>query len=133
MSVSEINIFELASRKKIRFDSKRGKLTTEELWDLSLDQIDEIAIELNNKINSTATTSFVSKTTDAAATIDKLKFDIVIHVIQVRQSESEARRERATNQERARTIRAELERRKEDSIKTRSEEDLQKELESLKV
>lgn len=131
MSNEQRNIFEIASRKKLRFDSKRGKLTVEELWDLDLESIDAIAVELNNKIKSTETVSFVSPNKSAAGTLDKVKFDIVIHIIETRQGELDARRERAVNQERARTIRAELERRKEDSIKTRSEDDLQKELDAL--
>ena len=131
MSNEQRNIFEIASRKKLRFDSKRGKLTVEELWDLDLESIDAIAVELNNKIKSTETVSFVSPNKSAAGTLDKVKFDIVIHIIETRQGELDARRERVINQERARTIRAELERRKEDSIKTRSEDDLQKELDAL--
>ena len=124
------NLFEVASRKKLRFDSKHGKITVEELWDLSLESIDSIAVALNNKIKTTETVSFVSDVS-SANTEDKLKFDIVIHIINTRKAESEVRRERAVNAERARTIRAELSRRKEDAIKTKSDEDLQKELDEL--
>lgn len=124
------NLFEVASRKKLRFDSKHGKITVEELWDLSLESIDSIAVALNNKIKTTETISFVSDVS-SANTEDKLKFDIVIHIINTRKAESEVRRERAINAERARTIREELSRRKEDAIKTKSDEDLQKELDEL--
>lgn len=124
------NLFEVASRRKLRFDSKHGKITVEELWDLSLESIDSIAVALNNKIKTTETVSFVSDVS-SANTEDKLKFDIVIHIINTRKAELEVRRERAINAERARTIRAELSRRKEDAIKTKSDEDLQKELDEL--
>ena len=124
------NLFEVASRKKLRFDSKHGKITVEELWDLSLESIDSIAVALNNKIKTTETISFVSDVS-SANTEDKLKFDIVIHIINTRKAESDALRERAVNAERARTIREELSRRKEDAIKTKSDEDLQKELDEL--
>ena len=124
------NLFEVASRKKLRFDSKHGKITVEELWDLSLESIDSIAVALNNKIKTTETVSFVSNVS-SANTEDKLKFDIVIHIINTRKAELEVRRERAVNAERARTIREELSRRKEDAIKTKSDEDLQKELDEL--
>lgn len=124
------NLFEVASRRKLRFDSKHGKITVEELWDLSLDSIDSIAVALNNKIKTTETVSFVSNVS-SVNTEDKLKFDIVIHIINTRKAESDALRERAVNAERARTIRAELSRRKEDAIKTKSDEDLQKELDEL--
>ena len=124
------NLFEVASRRKLRFDSKHGKITVEELWDLSLESIDSIAVALNNKIKTTETVSFVSNVS-SVNTEDKLKFDIVIHIINTRKAESEVRRERAINAERARTIREELSRRKEDAIKTKSDEDLQKELDEL--
>lgn len=124
------NLFEVASRRKLRFDSKHGKITVEELWDLSLESIDSIAVALNNKIKTTETVSFVSNVS-SVNTEDKLKFDIVIHIINTRKAESDALRERAVNAERARTIRAELSRRKEDAIKTKSDEDLQKELDEL--
>lgn len=124
------NLFEVASRRKLRFDSKHGKITVEELWDLSLESIDSIAVALNNKIKTTETISFVSDVS-SANTEDKLKFDIVIHIINTRKAELEVRRERAVNAERARTIREELSRRKEDAIKTKSDEDLQKELDEL--
>ena len=124
------NLFEVASRRKLRFDSKHGKITVEELWDLSLESIDSIAVALNNKIKTTETVSFVSNVS-SVNTEDKLKFDIVIHIINTRKAESDALRERAANAERARTIREELSRRKEDAIKTKSDEDLQKELDEL--
>lgn len=128
--LNSVNLFEVASRKKLRFDSKHGKITVEELWDLSLESIDSIAVALNNKIKTTETISFVSDVS-SANTEDKLKFDIVIHIINTRKAELELRRERAANAERARTIREELSRRKEDAIKTKSDEDLQKELDAL--
>ena len=34
--MSDINIFEQASRAKLRFDSVKGQLVTEQLWDLPL-------------------------------------------------------------------------------------------------
>lgn len=128
--LNSVNLFEVASRKKLRFDSKHGKITVEELWDLSLESIDSIAVALNNKIKTTETISFVSDVS-SANTEDKLKFDIVIHIINTRKAELELRRERAVKAERARTIREELSRRKEDAIKTKSDEDLQKELDEL--
>lgn len=124
------NLFEVASRRKLRFDSKHGKITVEELWDLSLESIDSIAVALNNKIKTTETVSFVSNVS-SVNTEDKLKFDIVIHIINTRKAESDALRDRQLKAERARTIRAELSRRKEDAIKTKSDEDLQKELDEL--
>jgi hypothetical protein len=87
------SIFEQASRKKIRFESVRGQLHVEDLWDLPLTSkddrpnLDAIAIELHRKIEAQGTTSFVK--TAKKDEILQLKFDIVKHVIEVRQAENE--------------------------------------------
>ena len=124
------NLFEIATRRKFRFETTRGNLTIEELWDLSIESLDRIAVALHKKVNSEETVSFVN-TSKKANTGDELKLEIVLHVINVRVSEASESRERQLKAERARTIRDELERRKEDAIKTKSDEELAKELELL--
>lgn len=124
------NLFELATRRKFRFETTRGNLTIEELWDLSIESLDRIAVALHKKVNSEETVSFVN-TSKKVNTNDDLKLEIVLHVINVRVSEATELRDRQLKAERARTIRDELERRKEDAIKTKSDEELAKELELL--
>ena len=124
------NLFEIATRRKFRFETTRGNLTIEELWDLSIESLDRIAVALHKKVNSEETVSFVN-TSKKVNTGDELKLEIVLHVINVRVSEASESRERQLKAERARTIRDELERRKEDAIKTKSDEELAKELELL--
>ena len=51
------NLFEVAARKKYRFDSQKGLLSVEELWDLPLQStksvsLDSIAIALNKEIKA---------------------------------------------------------------------------------
>lgn len=124
------NLFELATRRKFRFETTRGNLTIEELWDLSIESLDRIAVALHKKVNSEETVSFVN-TSKKVNTGDELKLEIVLHVINVRVTEATESLDRQLKAERARTIRDELERRKEDAIKTKSDEELAKELELL--
>ena len=46
-----MNLFEIASRKKLRIPTTKGDLTVEQLWDLPLKStglsLDKIAIDLN--------------------------------------------------------------------------------------
>lgn len=75
-----LNIFEQASKTKLRFSTTRGSLTTEDLWDLSLTDLDVIAIDLNKKVKESSEESFIKK----ANTVNKklqLQFDVVKSII----------------------------------------------------
>ena len=48
-------MFEKASRMKLRFNTQRGVLSVEDLWDLPLIQLDNIAIALNKKLQESKT------------------------------------------------------------------------------
>lgn len=89
-----MGLFEKASRQKLRFDTVKGSLTIEDLWDLPLTSqrgasLDEIAKGLNRELKDTAQESFVLPAT-TTNTLAQLKFDIVKHVIDVRQAENAA-------------------------------------------
>ena len=94
LTVAETNnIFELATIKKLRFQSKRGNLTVEDLWDIPLKttvksdvSLDEIAVELQKTLQNSSVVSFVDKDSkDDVVTVDnKLRFEIVIYIIEKR-------------------------------------------------
>lgn len=104
------NLFIQASRLKCRFDSPQGPLAVEDLWDLPLQttrvnraSLDNIAIGLNKKLKEDGSVSFVD---DAPAGSDelKIKFDIVLHVIEVRKAENKAEELRRVNAEKKQQI-----------------------------
>ncbi len=86
-------MFEKASRLKIRFETTRGALTVEDLWDLPLTNgglnLDRIAVALSREIKSQDTESFVVQETRKNEVL-QLKFDIVKHVIDVKLAERAA-------------------------------------------
>lgn len=95
--------FELASRLKLRFETVKGLLDTEDLWDLPLTSakgfnLDDIARELYAKLRSDNTVSFVNPA-QKANTADQLRFDLVKHIIDTRLAENEAARTLAANKE----------------------------------
>lgn len=85
-----MDIFKEASRKKIRFESARGLLTVEDLWDLQLISkgvcLDSIAIDLDQKLKARNTNSFVTKK-DWLKDDTQLMFDLVKHVIDTKLKE----------------------------------------------
>ena|SRR3990167_1568142 len=86
--------FVKASREKVRFESPKGGLTVEDLWDIPLTSprggacLDDIAKDLNRKLKDSDTESFVVKAKKSDETL-QLKFDIVKHIIDVRLKEAE--------------------------------------------
>lgn len=87
--------FEQATRLKLRFDTAKGQLSTEDVWDLPLTSangvsLDGLAKQLNKAVKESAEESFVVKKTKANAELE-LRFDIVKHIIAVRLKEAEDR------------------------------------------
>jgi len=82
-------MFEKASKMKLRFDTPRGAITVEDLWDLPLSRgavnLDSIAKDLYLRIKEEGEVeSFVSKEPKKIRTILQLGFDIVTHIIDVK-------------------------------------------------
>jgi len=95
-----MNIFEQASRQKIRFSSNKGDLTTEQLWDLPLTSktqfdLDTIAKTVHASLALVSTTSFVTQVSDPAKSRLELAMELVKHVIAVRVAENQAANDRA--------------------------------------
>jgi len=89
-------MFEKASRTKLRCNTDRGYLSTEDLWDLPLISrrgnfsLDDLAKKLNRQIKEAGDESFVTERSPANATLE-LKFEIVKHIIKVRLDDLEQR------------------------------------------
>lgn len=85
-------LFIKSIREKYRFSTKKGQLSTEDLWDLSLEALDEIAISIHDGLEKVGKRSFVrqkTKQTDELQT----KFDVVKYVIETKIAEANAKRE----------------------------------------
>lgn len=94
--MEQINIFELASRQKVRFESNRGLITTEQLWDLPLTSkggfdLDSVGQVILAELETTTTRSLV-KTAPNLRTVElELQLALVKHVIAAKQEENAAR------------------------------------------
>ena len=131
-----MNIFEQATRAKIRFSTPVGMLSVEDLWDLPLTSpraranLDDVARLLDAELKSTSSVSFVNDVSEVNAKT-KLMFDVVIHVINTKVAEAKAAKSAADVREKKQKIMAIIERKQEESLSAASIDDLQQMLASL--
>jgi len=111
------NIFERASRLRIRFESAKGLLTVEDLWVLPLTSkgnkdkgkvnLDDIARGLHQEIQKAGDVSFVKPASDPDERLS-VAFDVVKRVIEVLMAERDAAVLEAQRQEKKKVLLAAL-------------------------
>jgi hypothetical protein len=84
-------MFEKASRMKLRFPFK-GNASVEDLWDMSVEELDGIFKTLNTKLKSTQEESLLGKKTVEDDTV-VLQVGIVRRVVEVKLAEAAARKD----------------------------------------
>lgn len=90
-------MFEQATKGKLRFESPKGALSVEDVWDLPLTgrgfSLDALAKNLNRQIKDAEEESFVVQQSSANRALT-LRFEIVKHVISVKLEEKQKAEER---------------------------------------
>lgn len=135
--MSIANLFELASKKKFRFDSPKGSLSVENLWDIPLTgqfgtaNLDDVAKSLYAKVKEAATeVSFVKPAEKADPTIEA-KFELVKYIIEVRVAERDAAAQERQRAEQKQQIMALIDRKKNEKFEGQSIEELQEMLNKI--
>jgi len=132
-----MNIFERASRRKLRFVSVVGDLTTEQLWDLPLTakgerpDLDKLARYVARELKELDEGSFVKKETNEAKIEMELRLEILKHVIEAKLTAEAAREKMAENQERKKRLLAALAAKDEASLQGMSKEQIEAEIAKL--
>lgn len=122
-------MFEKCSRLKVRFDTNKGQLSIEDLWDLPLTSgtgkanLDDVARELYNQLKGDSSVSFVEKDKKSDPVL-QLKFDVIKHVIDVRVAENETQRQARANAEKKQRLLAIIADKEQESVKSMSLDDL---------
>jgi hypothetical protein len=83
-------MFEKASRLKLRFPSSKGMLSTDDLWDLSVNDLNQVFKTLNAQKKSSEEESLLEAKSEKDSIL-ALGINIVKYIFQVRSSEEEAR------------------------------------------
>lgn len=130
-----MNIFEQATRQAFRFESPKGFLTVEDLWNLPLTSntgranLDDIAKGLQQTLSNLAV-SFVTDTTPVNK-VYQAKFDIVLHIINTKSAEAKAAEQASLAREKKQKIMAIIEQKSDMRLADSSLEELQAMLEAL--
>lgn len=126
-------LFEMASQMKFRYPYK-GMITTEDLWDLSIDQLDIVYRNLNKELKATDADSLIaSKSADEGVKANELKnkIEIVKYIFNGKQQAAELHRIAAENAQKKHRILEALAAKQENALQNMSEEDLMKMLNEL--
>lgn len=124
-----MNIFEQATRNKLRFSSSKGILTVEDLWELPLTSanstanLDDIARGFYADLKDTSTISFVNKPAKADPETE-LSFNIVKHIIEVRLAENAAAAVARENKERKQRLLGIIEHKENEVLTSKSLDEL---------
>lgn len=125
------NIFEYATRKKVRF-SYKGSISTEDLWDLSLTDLDKIFKGLNERVRQNQEESLLErKEKSQEEELLDVQVALVRHIVSVKLEEAEERKRQAERKEQKQRILAVIAEKQDEALKGSSIADLQKMLEDL--
>lgn len=126
------NIFEIASRRKFRFSFTKGEITTEQLWDLSLTDLDAVAKLVNANLKAITEDSFVKVTNNSASQrLLETKLDVLKHIIAVKLDELDQRQAASTRAAKRSTLLEALAAREAQELSQASKDDLLKQLAEL--
>ena len=131
-----MNIFEQATRRAIRFESAKGDLSVEQLWDLPLQSrnqfdLDTVAKTVNRQLNAVTEESFVSVRENPAKEILSLKLEIVKHIISVKLQEAEDARNRANKASEKEKLLRLLDEKQNEALRALTPEEIQERLKAL--
>lgn len=123
------NIFEYATRNKVRF-SFRGLISVEDLWDLSLTNLDSIYKELNKQSKQSEDESLLNIKTQEDELLN-VQIEIVKHIVSVKLAEKEAREKASAKKAQKQKIMSIIAAKQDEALQNSSIDELQKMLDEL--
>lgn len=123
-------LFVNSVRNKYRFASKKGHLTIEDLWDLSLESLDEIAIAIHDDLEKIGKRSFVKQKTKHSEEL-QTKLEVVKYVIQTKITEAAEKRAKVTKKGQLEFLKKLREQKEIQKLENMSAEELEKQIEEL--
>ena len=124
-----MNLFEMATRKKFRFPYK-GSISVEDLWDLSVNNLDTVFKALNAEPKRAKEESLLATKSAEDVELDE-KIAIIKYIVSVKQEEANQREQAAAVREKKRKLEAIIANKQDAALQNMSIEDLQAMLNGL--
>ena len=129
-------MYKIAARKKLRIATNRGNLSVEQLWDLSKEEIGDLAIAIRKRIADTRGTAgdseldFLKPAAQQEETIDELTFRILKDIYTTKQAEEDKAHRRAAARDNNRKILELIAKKQDQALESKSVEELEAMLQS---
>ena len=122
-------MFEIATRSKMRFPFK-GLVSAEDLWDLSVRDLDVIFKTLNAQVKKSQEESLLATKTKEDETL-AIQIEIVKHIVKTKLDEAETAKQSKELKEKKQKIMEIIAAKQDESLHNASVEELQAMLENL--
>lgn len=119
-------MFDKATRMKLRFESNKGLLSVEQVWDLSLTALNEMAKSLSRQVKAAETDEedFIGTKSNVDSEL-QLRFDVVKHIIGVKLKERDDSKDAAERKANNQIILELIQRKKQQELESKSVEELE--------
>lgn len=127
--MKEMNIFEYATREALRFPYK-GMQSVEDLWKLSLTELDSIYKTLNKQIKQSEEESLLDEKNDVDEVLE-VQIAIIKHIVKVKKEEKVAKEKASAKKAQKQKIMSIIATKENEALQNSSIDDLKKMLDEL--
>lgn len=127
-------LFLAASRRQLRFATTRGHLTVEDLWSLTLKQLDTLAVSIDEQVKPGGRKTFLENPDAKASEADadnKLRLDILTTIIGIKQDENKTAHAETAKRRQKEFLKDLLERKKIGEMEAMTTEQIEAQLAAL--
>ena len=130
------NLFQQATREKFRFESSKGDLSVEQLWDLPLTSrtgfdLDTVAKAVNANLKSSNEESFVNVSNNPAVSRLQAQLEVVKAIIEIKLALAEAAKKRVEKAAERQRLMEVLHSKKDQELQGLSVEEIERRLSQL--
>jgi hypothetical protein len=123
-------MYKKAIKLKLRFQTTQGLLSSEDLWDLNLQQLNSLAKSLKKHLKEAEEEDFLEEKSEED-TIAKLQFEIVLDVLETKKTEKKSRLEASEKKIKKEKLLGALARKEDENLEKLTVEELQAKIDEL--